>query len=100
MSGKWRDDGLWRAVATLPVVTVDEPHAARVQAHCRRALERNRRPGRNRGSTGRANVAVRAKAVTVAMMWVSSVWHTLMGIVNREQQPGRPGLPISGPARW
>ena len=36
MSGERRDDGLSRVVATLPVVAVDEAHAARVQAHCRR----------------------------------------------------------------
>lgn len=99
MSGERRDDGLWRAVATLPVVAVDEAHAARVQAHCRRALECNRRPGRDRGNAGRANVGVRASAVTGAMLWVSSVWHTLMRMVNRRQQPCSRRLPISGSAR-
>jgi hypothetical protein len=100
MSGERRDDGLSRVVATLPVVAVDEAHAARVQAHCRRALERNRRPGRNRASVGdRLGVAARANAVTVAMLWASNVWHALLRMVGREQQPGRPGSPVSGSAR-
>jgi hypothetical protein len=106
MSGERPDNRLWKAVATLPAVVVDEAHAARVQAHCRRALERNRRPGRNRAnvrhradSGDHPSDATLANAVTVAMLWVWSVWHTLVRMAGRDQQTGRPGFPVSGSAR-
>jgi hypothetical protein len=88
MSGERRDDALWRAVATLPAIAVDEGRAGRVRAQCRRALERNQRA-----------VKMPTNAVTVAMLWTWNAWHTLLRVVSHKQQSGRPGLPVSGSAR-
>lgn len=94
MSGERRDDGLWKAVATLPVVAIDETHAERVRAHCRRQLERHQRPvSRTRNP---ANVVTVGK---LGIWWASNAWRTLVRLVSRRPQADRPGMPVSGSAR-
>lgn len=106
MSAERRDDGLWRAVAALPVIAVDEARAARLRAHCRRTLERNPRPRRDRANVGnganvgnRPSVGDRVSVGAATMLWTWSAWHTLWRIVSRQRQPGQRGFPVSGSAR-
>ena len=94
MSDERWDDGLWKAVATLPVVAIDETHAERVRAHCRRQLERHQRP--------LTRTRKPANAVTVGTLWMSwnsNAWRTLLRMVSRGPEAGRPGMPVSGSAR-
>jgi hypothetical protein len=94
MSGERRDDGLWKTVATLPVVAIDETHAERVRAHCRRQLERHQHPASR--TRNRANVVTVGK---LWMWWLPNAWRTVVRMVSRGPQAGRPGIPVSGSAR-
>jgi hypothetical protein len=85
--GLWKD-GLWKSVAALPAVTVDDARAERVRARCHRALEDRRQLADTRS-------AFAAAAITRAMR----AWHMLRRLVSRVSQPGRPGLRVSGSAR-
>jgi hypothetical protein len=75
VSGEQPDDGLWRAIATLPTIEVDAGHAERIRARCRRAIEGHQRP-----ATG--------TVMKVWTAWAANAWQTLSRLLNRAPQAG------------
>ena len=77
MNAERPDAGLWRAVAALPTVAVDEARAERVRARCHRVLER------------RQQLAGRLSGLaTAGTMRALRAWHSLWRMIGREPQTG------------
>ena len=85
MNAERQDDGLWRAVAALPTVAVDEAHARRVRARCRRLLQRRQQSS---GVTVPGRASSPARIVIIGMMPAMRAWHTLWRMISREPQAG------------